>query len=49
MTTDAKRTVHRRSDTGRFTTREYAVNHPKTTERERVPTTPRPSSQPRKK
>jgi hypothetical protein len=33
-----KKTVHRRSDTGRFTTEKYAKAHPNTTETERVKT-----------
>jgi hypothetical protein len=33
-----KKTVHRRSDTGRFTTEKYAEKHPNTTEKERVKT-----------
>ena len=31
-----KKTIYRDSETGRLTTREYATQHPKTTERERV-------------
>ena len=34
----AKKTVYRRSDNGRFTTKKYAAKHPKTTEKERVST-----------
>jgi hypothetical protein len=33
-----KKTVHRRSDTGRFTTEKYAEKHPNTTEKERIKT-----------
>lgn len=32
--------VHRRSDTGKFTTEKYADKHPKTTEREVIRTPP---------
>jgi len=31
-----KKTIFRRSDTGRLTTKEYAEKHPRTTEKERV-------------
>lgn len=39
----AKRTIYRDSGNGQLTTKEYAENHPKTTERERVnvPTSPK--------
>ncbi len=33
-----KKAVHRRSDTGRFTTEKYAEKHPNTTEKKRVKT-----------
>lgn len=33
---EKKKTVHRDSESGQFTTKKYADNHPKTTERERV-------------
>jgi hypothetical protein len=35
---EQKKTIYRRSDTGRITTEKYAHNHPKTTEKERVST-----------
>ena len=31
-----KKTIYRRSDNGRLTTRQYAEKHPRTTERETV-------------
>jgi hypothetical protein len=34
----SKRTIYRSSETGRITTKKYAENHPKTTEKERVKT-----------
>lgn len=33
-----KKTIYRRSDNGRITTKDYAERHPKTTEKERVRT-----------
>ncbi len=36
MTSSAKKTVHRSSESGQFVTKKYAENHPRTTERERV-------------
>ena len=33
-----KRTIYRDSETGRITTKEYAKDHPKTTEKEKVST-----------
>lgn len=33
-----KKTVYRRSDTGQWTDKDYAKQHPKTTEKERVRT-----------
>lgn len=35
-----KQTIHRSSETGRIVTKKYADSHPKTTEKERVNTTP---------
>ncbi|WP_262898084.1 hypothetical protein [Fibrella forsythiae] len=32
----SKRIIYRDSESGKLTTREYATQHPKTTERERV-------------
>lgn len=32
-----KKTVHRDSVSGEFVTKKYAENHPRTTEKERVP------------
>jgi hypothetical protein len=36
MVKEKRMTIFRRSDTGRLTTKEYAKEHPKTTEKERV-------------
>jgi hypothetical protein len=36
MATAPKKTIYRRSDNGQITTKQYAENHPKTTEKERV-------------
>jgi hypothetical protein len=37
---EQKKTVYRRSDTGQWTTKKYAENHQRTTEKERVRVTP---------
>ena len=42
MTSAAKKTVHRSSETGQFVDKKYADKHPRTTERERV-NVPRPA------
>jgi hypothetical protein len=36
-----KKTNYRRSDTGKYTTKDYAAKHPKTTEKERGPHPPK--------
>ena len=38
--TEQKKTVFRDSEDGQFTTRKYAEQHPRTTEKERVPVHP---------
>ncbi len=38
-----RKTVHRDAEDGRFVTKKYADNHPRTTEKERVRTDPPPS------